>query len=182
MKVNTRTEFASLLCKLGLTGYAAEVGVAEGYFSFYLLDHWPGTCYLIDPWAVQDAPGYSVHGDHDQEARYQRVLKVSERYQGRAQLIRKISSDAVLHFRDQDLDFVYIDANHTLESTREDIRLWWPKVKPGGILAGHDYLAGEYAGVNYGVKTAVDEFVSLNRFMLRTTGEKDWPSWWVMKP
>jgi len=181
-RLKTRTEFASLLCERKLTGYAAEVGVAEGYFSFYLLDHVPFlTCYLIDPWEIQNVPGYSVHGDNDQDARFERVRKVAEKYHGRAVLIREVSSLASLHFRDHDLDFVYIDANHTLESTREDIRLWWPKVKSGGVLAGHDYLAGEIHGVDYGVKQAVDEFVSEKELELGVTQEKDWPSWWVTK-
>ena len=181
-KMLSRVDFAPLLLELGLTGYAAEIGVAEGYFSFFLLDHWPGMVYLIDPWAIQDVPGYSVHGEMDQEARFQRVSKTAERYHGRAQLLRDTSATAAPKFKDEDMDFVYIDANHTLESTKEDIGLWWPKVKPGGILAGHDYLAGEIHGVHYGVKTAVDEFVSKNPSMLRVTEEKDWPSWFVIKP
>jgi len=156
--------------------------VAEGYFSFFLLDHWPGTCYLVDPWKVQNVPGYSVHGDHDQNARYQRVLKRADDYKGRAAVLRYTSLKAATLFGPGTMDFVYIDANHTLESTREDILLWWPKIKPGGILAGHDYLAGEIAGVYYGVKQAVDEFVSNNPAMLRVTEEKDWPSWWLVKP
>lgn len=42
-------------------------------------------------------------------------------------------------FADGSLDFVYIDGNHTRESVLEDCRAWWPKIKPGGTLAGHDY-------------------------------------------
>jgi len=180
--LKTRTEFASLLCDFGLTGYAAEVGVAEGYFSFHLLDHWPGMVYMIDPWEVQNVPGYSVHGELDQDARFERVTRAAAKYHGRAQLLRQTSAMAALSFRDEDMDFVYLDANHSLESAREDIALWWPKVKRGGVFAGHDYLAGEINGVHYGVKTAVDEFVSKNPSVLRVTGEKDWPSWWIVKP
>ena len=36
-------------------------------------------------------------------------------------------------------DFVFIDAAHSYEAVRDDIRLWAPKVKPGGWLGGHDY-------------------------------------------
>ena len=42
-------------------------------------------------------------------------------------------------FEDERLDFVFIDANHSYEACLEDIRLWFPKVKPNGVIAGHDY-------------------------------------------
>ena len=34
----------------------------------------------------------------------------------------------------------YIDARHDYCGCSEDIQNWWPKVKPGGIMAGHDYV------------------------------------------
>ncbi|MBT5491708.1 class I SAM-dependent methyltransferase, partial [bacterium] len=40
----------------------------------------------------------------------------------------------------QTLDFIYIDANHTYESAKEDIQLWYPKIKVGGMISGHDYI------------------------------------------
>jgi len=42
-------------------------------------------------------------------------------------------------FADESIDFVFVDANHTKESVRQDLEAWWPKIKPGGTLAGHDY-------------------------------------------
>jgi hypothetical protein len=43
-------------------------------------------------------------------------------------------------------DFVFIDAAHDYSSISADIRAWLPKVRPGGILAGHDYNQ-EWLGV-----------------------------------
>lgn len=43
-------------------------------------------------------------------------------------------------FPDNSVDFVYIDAEHSRDALLRDIRIWWPKVKPGGIMGGHDYL------------------------------------------
>lgn len=51
------------------------------------------------------------------------------------------------------LDMVYIDADHSYEAVKKDIAAWWPKVKPGGRLAGHDYC-GEYQGVVDAVEEA----------------------------
>jgi predicted O-methyltransferase YrrM len=50
------------------------------------------------------------------------------------------------------LGAVYIDGDHAYESVKQDIAAWLPKIRKGGILAGHDYGAG-WAGV----KKAVDE-------------------------
>lgn len=53
---------------------------------------------------------------------------------------RKGSSVQFLdEFADNSLDFVYIDANHTYESVKEDITNWKKKVKKGGFIGGHDF-------------------------------------------
>ncbi len=44
-------------------------------------------------------------------------------------------------------DVVFIDAMHTYESVLEDIKRWWPRVRPGGVFAGHDYRHGDFPGV-----------------------------------
>jgi hypothetical protein len=64
------------------------------------------------------------------------------------------SAETARAFADSSLDFVFIDARHTYEAAREDIAAWWPKVKPGGLIAGHDYTNSP------GVRAAVDEFVA----------------------
>ena len=83
-------------------------------------------------------------------------------------------------FADGQLDFVYIDALHYYEDVREDIELWYPKVRKGGILAGHDYLDGWAPNYVYGVKSAVDEFRSLTRLKLAISREATSPSWFFL--
>lgn len=58
---------------------------------------------------------------------------------------RLASVPAAAEFTDGSLDFVFIDASHTYASVCEDIAAWLPKVKPGGVLAGHD---ADESGVN----------------------------------
>ncbi len=61
-------------------------------------------------------------------------------------LIKSLSWEAAESFYDLSLDFVFIDAGHDYESVKKDLAAWWPKVKPGGTFAGHDYTT-DYPGV-----------------------------------
>lgn len=60
-------------------------------------------------------------------------------------------------FEKETVDVVFIDANHSYEAVRDDLRAWWPKIKKGGIMTGHDYFNPPPDGV----KQAVDEFFQL---------------------
>jgi len=55
--------------------------------------------------------------------------------------IRGGSSESARFFEDCSVDFVFIDANHTYDFVKADVLAWLPKIKPGGIIAGHDYNA-----------------------------------------
>lgn len=68
--------------------------------------------------------------------------------------VRMPSVEAAATYADGCLDAVFIDASHDYESVRADILAWRPKVRAGGILAGHDYGAGWP-----GVQQAVDELL-----------------------
>lgn len=61
---------------------------------------------------------------------------------GVAEYVRPVRDDstaAAARYADGSLDFVFIDADHEAESVYADLTAWWPKLKPGGTLAGHDY-------------------------------------------
>lgn len=53
--------------------------------------------------------------------------------------IQSGSADAARHFADASVDFVFLDADHVYPRVYEDIHAWLPKIRPGGIIAGHDY-------------------------------------------
>jgi hypothetical protein len=73
--------------------------------------------------------------------------------QGQISPMRQKSAEASGNFEDGSLFFVFIDANHLYEGIALDIYAWKKKVKPGGILAGHDYGVRAWPDV----KRAVDE-------------------------
>lgn len=68
-------------------------------------------------------------------------------------IIEENSLNAHRHFAARSLDFVFIDGDHSYRGVRQDILNFRPKVKPGGILAGHDYRDSA------DVKRAVDELL-----------------------
>jgi hypothetical protein len=64
------------------------------------------------------------------------------------------SARAARLFAPASVDFVFIDAGHDYQSVLSDLAAWWPRVKPGGVLAGHDYGDPAWPGG----KQAVDQF------------------------
>ena len=67
---------------------------------------------------------------------------------------RCTSLDAASQFADGSLDFVFLDARHSFEDAQQDLAAWWPKLRPGGLFAGHGYANSP------GVRAAVDAFVA----------------------
>ena len=59
------------------------------------------------------------------------------------------------------LDLVFIDGDHSFEAVRDDLDAWWPTLRPGGTLAGHDY-----AIYSPGVVRAVLKFAAKQQAML----------------
>jgi hypothetical protein len=93
------------------------------------------------------------------------------------------SVEAAAQIPPASLDFAYLDGRHDYESVKEDLEAWYDKVRPGGILAGHDYLDGVLPEGVFGVKSAVDEFFAAKRLPVRTTYvDTPWISWYVEIP
>jgi len=72
---------------------------------------------------------------------------------------REDSLSAAARWDDGHFDFVFIDADHSYESVKRDITGWYPKVRSGGLLCGHDYgppPRGKHPG-HPGVAVAVKE-------------------------
>lgn len=76
------------------------------------------------------------------------------------------SEDAAEIFKDKSCDFVFIDADHTYNCVKKDIKIWKTKVKPGGILCGHD-CEGSLADFNIEIinKNLYKDFVHLENFI-----------------
>ena len=169
---------------LKLKGKAVEVGVLKGEFSETLLKYSNlALLYCVDPWKEFGKHKYidlaNVSQD-EQEKRHRITLERLRKYKERSKILRMTSSEAANFLKTEILDFIYIDANHSYEEAKKDIELWWPKLRKGGIFAGHDYLEGVLSSTVYGVKKAVDEFAKKYKQKIFMTSEK-WPTWYLVK-
>jgi len=155
----------------------AEVGVYDGWFSKQILAKNPSKLLMIDPWIHQPIEVYPDDhaniGDNQFNAIFEKI--VSEfGCNNKAIIIRDFSVNAVQSIPYNSLDFVYIDAIHTFESTLCDALLWSQKVKKGGWICGHDYI-GKYLGVQY----AVEAFCRITKQQLELITNETWASWGI---
>lgn len=127
---------------------AIEVGVQKGLLAKKMLDNWPSnTEYkLVDLWGRED--GYKEPGEHSNSF-HENALRETKRrvkpYMDKVEFFIMRSTDAAKKIEDNHFDFVYLDARHDYCAVADDIDSYWPKVRPGGILAGHDFIDAQYA-------------------------------------
>ena len=109
-----------------------EVGSFQGVSSeMFALCVGHLTC--VDPFAIGD-PEIDKHLS-DAEIVFD---EMSKDYNNITKL-KLTSIEAAKLFPDNSLDFVYIDGMHDYQNCRADIEVWYPKIKEGGIVAGHDH-------------------------------------------
>ena len=155
--LDDRTSFLELMPK---NAVVAEVGVDKGGFSEQILQITnPQKLHLIDAW---DTERY-----HDGLALGVQVKFRELIASGKIELHRGYSTDWLPKFPDQYFDWVYIDTNHSYETTAQELEICKNKVKPNGIIAGHDYTLGLPGHTfRYGVVEAVNEFCVKNDWEL----------------
>lgn len=169
---------------MGARSTGAEVGVREGHFSDLLLTHSRcASLYSIDPWrefSHNDYLDISNRPQEQQEAIFKECSQRLSRHGNRSHIVRGCSVEVACGSEvPSRLDFVYLDAQHHYEAVMEDLRAWHGKMRPGGLMMGHDYVDGDYPAGKFGVRRAVDEFFGRLGRQVFSTVERDWPSWFV---
>jgi hypothetical protein len=151
-----RAELPALCRALGVqTG--AEVGVWKGAYS-ELFCRAGVTWTAIDPWAPYAAYREKKNDHVLTEMAYAEARRRLAPYD--CTLLRMDSRAAAARVPDGSLGVCYIDGNHEAPFVREDLELWTAKVKPGGLLAGHDYRVPPASKPFIQVKQAVDAFLA----------------------
>jgi hypothetical protein len=188
--IASRDLFPEVLNQSGLHGVGVEVGVLKAEYSEWILDHWKdGILHSVDPWRHFGDEYVDGHNLPDalHESNYQAARARLVRFGGRSQIHRMTSREASLLFKDDSLDFVYLDAQHHYEAVCEDIACWFPKVRKTGIIGGHDFFEdGDYPFGRFGVKKAVLEFAEKIQRDVLVSSEAfpppfEAPSWFVVK-
>lgn len=114
----------------------------------------------VDTWKGSDEELHKNKKDVLNDTLYDKFLLNIEQIKHVINPIRTTSKQASALYKDNSLDFVFLDASHDYESVKEDLNSWYPKVKPGCFFSGHDYCSVTWPGV---VK-AVNEFAANNGF------------------
>jgi hypothetical protein len=197
----TRNELIQEITQEFPFGKGVEVGTFKGNFSKEILDMWGGTLYMVDVWRPLSDEEYLDSSNHVNfiNGVYGEAMDNISGYEDRAIMVRASSEISSKMFEDNSLDFVYIDANHAYDYVVQDINVWYPKLKEGGYLCGHDYIdidwyndpnfaenkkdkhiwnGDSYHGV-FGVNPAVDEFCKKNNYIPTITNE--WFGTWSLK-
>jgi predicted O-methyltransferase YrrM len=120
--------------------YGAELGVKEGHTLFFLLEHCPKLHMIgVDSWDFQPEKGIDyAYNNYNHKENERIVREKAKQYDVRITLLKMLTTEAAKQIENQSLDFVFIDADHSTKGVIADIQAWRPKIKPGGLLCGHD--------------------------------------------
>ena len=154
MILQYRRQLPEFLISLNMLGDGVEVGVAEGNFSADLLREGIPRLYMVDIWnQMKKAKGDASNPQRWHDDNYHKAKLQTKPFGDRAIFLQGFSADMAGLVPDNSLSLVYLDGDHSYNGVWTDLVAWFPKLKVGGVLAGHDFLAPEY-----GVKQAVEDF------------------------
>lgn len=146
-----------------------EIGVAEGKNAESILKNLNvKRLYLVDPYvAYYDHEWLWTHYIHREPEAHERLRN----FKDKIVWLKSLSSNTALSILEP-LDFVYIDGNHTFEFCYVDITNYYPLVREGGVIGGHNF-EGQYPGV----VRAVSLFSHYKRLKYQT----ERVDWWIVK-
>ena len=146
--IRERVDLGGLLRHRNLTGDGVEVGVQQGLFTGTLLRGWRrcGAFVQVDPWRPlgttgdrAQAAGAAEHAANREFAGAVLDAAVDLGYARSGEQCADTSDACAALYGDGRFDFVYVDAGHDRRSVLGDLARWWPKLRAGGVMAGHDY-------------------------------------------
>lgn len=197
----TRAELPSIFESEGFK-IGAELGVQKGLYSKVVLSQWKSAdkYVLVDLWAHQDNYEDMANvNQNDQDTNFQETQRNIAPWSDKIEICRNYTRVCRLMYDDQYFDIVYVDARHDRLGVTEDLNDWWPKVKSGGLLCGHDYeeqvdgpqRTNQHWEKNYDgtidttgrvVRGAVDDFAAkVKRQVAVSYRETEWNTWCMRK-
>jgi hypothetical protein len=138
---------------------AVEIINSDKTIKFDCVDTWKGSIEHIIP----TSPFFQSELLRNEDWLYNEFMNNVQPVQSVINPIRTTSLKAATLYSDESLDFVYIDASHEYEDVIKDLHAWYPKIKKGGYIGGHDYHF--YPGV----RRAVNEFFETKPEIIRNS-------------
>ena len=152
MRPPSQQEGLAELCKWangqGATNKAVEIGAYSGEGTEVLAKYFKEVL-AVDPWLN----GYDINDVASQQCPMKFVFEAFQTRTtplGNVGFLRSKSLDALPSVGDESLDLIYVDGDHRYEAVVADIQGWKPKLRKGGVMAGHDWNM-------QGVKKALSE-------------------------
>lgn len=145
--IHNRADIGELLKNENKT-VGVELGVQRGEFFNEMMSKWQiaQTYVFVDIWAHQENYQDGANVDQsDQDTFMNQAITYANNQKAAGHLqelviCRNFTVNCVLNFPDHHFDFIYVDARHDYKGVLVDLQKWWPKLKRGGIMAGHDYI------------------------------------------
>lgn len=162
---------------LGDNIVGCELGVCEGTNLCQILEHCDNisSMYAIDPYlAYMDWCG-AISEQRINECKniaMDNLTKITQSI--KVKFLEMPSNEAVLKIGDSELDFIFIDGDHSYERASEDFLNFYPKVKSGGLFSGHDYSL-------VGVNRAILEFLETNEYDRSLLKLVSNDAWYIIK-
>lgn len=165
----------------------AEIGVFKGDFSKHILKYSkPKKVHFIDGWwemygeYFPDLGSYTDYGNLKTKEAYNTFLRNIEKFKNISDIQIHVGDDLKILQESPDnyFDWVYLDSSHEYEHTHKELLILKEKVKPSGIIAGHDYIE-DPTHIHYGVKKALDEFCKTYHYEL--IYRDDFTQWGIKK-
>lgn len=95
--------------------------------------------YTVDPWIHDDSNLFEAGHPQEEHNIVMESAKVALAEFGERVTIMHMTSDQAYEQLDDFVDFVWIDGDHTIATVERDIENGLKRVRPGGILGGHDH-------------------------------------------
>lgn len=199
----SRDELPDILNRLGLLGVGVEVGVERAHHACALRKRWNGKLLIcVDKWDVN--PNYAACDKARHDSSRTEAFRNLAQFGGAVEIMEMWSLDAAKKIEADclatdklvpPLDFVYLDADHSYEAVKADIATWRKLIKPGGIIAGHDWVVDGFhvpdhpfeahevspggMACPFGVRKAVKEAFGDNVSVTSPQTDGGWQSWAV---
>ena len=171
-------------------GYkCAEIGVKKGEHGLLMMACKPKYLYLIDVWDKLEG---SYGGTNAPTLWYEDVKRKFKDYNN-VKIIKDYSDKAAKEwFKDDYLDFVYIDGDHSYEGVKKDLEAYDKKIKDDGFIIGHDFIHATTSDLKnkklpqihndaIGAIKAVNEFINERNYYLAFITNEVIPSYFIAK-